>query len=360
MSINANNAALNEILETINELPGSKEEQVKAIDITENGTTVVTPDEGMTLGGVTVNVAIESGGGDELPDWDDDSPIIAKGYGYSGQTFNYWELTEKGTMRWKIDPNGTMTSHTYATAAGWNNTVVISSQSTDYLNIASKIKQIDLSEKYDSLYMGYAANCKRVRIQGTLKNCTLMAFGSLREIICNDTSKLKYTGCYAVEKIVLSPAHTAIVRDFARGCCSLKEINLDNIISYDTSCFEECLLLKDIVFNPGLVSIGSRAFYRTAVKSFTFQTPTSSPPTVASNAFGQCRATSVTLYDGWNMDLYVQELTLTQESLHDIAEKYADMTGAEIAPVLRLGTANINKMDEEHIAMLENKNINYS
>lgn len=106
MSINANNAALNEILEAINELPeaGSgkeeqeksiditengetvitpddenttlskvtvnvdvptKEEQEKVVDITENGTTVVTPDEGKALSKVTVNVEVESSGGGE-------------------------------------------------------------------------------------------------------------------------------------------------------------------------------------------------------------------------------------------------------------------------------------------------------
>lgn len=66
MSINTNNVALNEILETINELPNSKEEQTKTVDITENGTTVVTPDEGKTLGEVTVNVEVESSSGEEF------------------------------------------------------------------------------------------------------------------------------------------------------------------------------------------------------------------------------------------------------------------------------------------------------
>lgn len=59
MSINANNAALNEILEAINELPNSKEEQDKIVDITENGETVVTPDDDTTtLSKVTVNVTV--------------------------------------------------------------------------------------------------------------------------------------------------------------------------------------------------------------------------------------------------------------------------------------------------------------
>ena len=40
-----------------------KEEQEKTIDITENGTTEVTPDKGKALSKVTVNVEVESGGG---------------------------------------------------------------------------------------------------------------------------------------------------------------------------------------------------------------------------------------------------------------------------------------------------------
>lgn len=80
MSINANNAALNEILESINELPeagSGKEEQEKSIDITENGETVVTPDdENTTLSKVTVNV--------EVPTKDEQSKTI--------------DITENGTI----------------------------------------------------------------------------------------------------------------------------------------------------------------------------------------------------------------------------------------------------------------------
>lgn len=66
MSINSNNNLLNEILSTIDDLPTSKEEQEKVVDITENGTTEVTPDEGKTLSKVTVNVEVEQSGEDTL------------------------------------------------------------------------------------------------------------------------------------------------------------------------------------------------------------------------------------------------------------------------------------------------------
>lgn len=107
MSINANNAALNEILETINNLPEAdsgkteiettvdiasngttevtpedenttfskvtinvgvpiKEEQSKTIDITESGTITVAPDDGVVWNEVTVNTNVESGVGSDI------------------------------------------------------------------------------------------------------------------------------------------------------------------------------------------------------------------------------------------------------------------------------------------------------
>ncbi|MEE0982007.1 MAG: hypothetical protein U0K91_09995 [Acutalibacteraceae bacterium] len=49
---------------------------------------------------------------------------------------------------------------------------------------------------------------------------------------------------------------------------------------------------------------------------------------------------------------------LKQECLHKIIENYADMTGAT-APTFHVGGANMMKIDKEHIAMLESKNIFY-
>ena len=58
---------------------------------------------------------------DELPDWDEDSPIIASGTGRSKCV--RWELTERGTMRWKwvFDASDIQTAYKYC--AGWNNTI---------------------------------------------------------------------------------------------------------------------------------------------------------------------------------------------------------------------------------------------
>lgn len=139
MSINANNAALNEILEAINELPSSKEEQEKSInitengetvitpddenttlskvtvnvdvptkeeqekvvDITENGTTVVTPDEGMALSKVTVNVAVEGGSEDSGYEWKEDtSEVVYETTCYQNANISAY-ITENGTLTYK-------------------------------------------------------------------------------------------------------------------------------------------------------------------------------------------------------------------------------------------------------------------
>lgn len=78
MSIIKNTEELNNLLDTVQKLPVKKDEQSKTIDITENGTTVITPDEGMTLGGVTVNTAIESGGSgtEEIENLIDQSGVL--------------------------------------------------------------------------------------------------------------------------------------------------------------------------------------------------------------------------------------------------------------------------------------------
>ena len=59
-------------------------------------------------------------------------------------------------------------------------------------------------------------------------------------------------------------------------------------------------------------------------------------------------------------DIYLQNSNeLTVESLQGIIDNYADMTGAETAPLLYIGEANISKLSEEYIQKLIDKGITY-
>jgi hypothetical protein len=122
--------------------------------------------------------AIES---DSLPDWDDDSPIIASGNGYYTSTI--WEVTEKGTMRWRMNPDGNGYG-VYYNAAGWGNSIGPKSQR--HMAVSSKIKQLDIGEGITRIWLGYMPNCKRIRVMEEMETVTLLHFNSLSHIIVDN------------------------------------------------------------------------------------------------------------------------------------------------------------------------------
>jgi hypothetical protein len=224
----------------------------------------------------------------DLPDWDDNSPIIASGIGYYNTTL--WELTEKGTMRWKYNPDGTGTS-VYKYCAGWNNTVTPATQPLDYLLISSKIRQIDIGENFNTIYLGYATNCERIRFPNTIGQLGLVDFCSLKEIDISEVSlsSLTLARAFNLRKVTLNQSMTEISSNRFLSARQLQEINLDNITVFGNSCFEESGLYNmDLVFNKNLVSIGIKAFYRSKIKSVTFQNSIDSLPTIGTYAFSQC------------------------------------------------------------------------
>lgn len=327
MSINTNNNTLNEILKTINKLPNAKEEQEKSIDITESGTTEVTPDDDKVLNKVTVNVDIplkdeqsktiditENGtitvtpddgvvwnevtvnaaveGGESLPDWDDNSPIVASGRSY--ETSNViWELTEKGTFKCKVvDPNA-KGSKDFNFGLGGS---ALSQIPLDYQAIASKIKQIYFGDGIKKTDIAYAVNCIRVRYPNTLIERPFANF--LSSVIEYDASNelnsrfsdYQFSTWFSLEKVKLATSLVTIPTRCFGQCYSLKEINLENVTTFKNACFtEDFSLNSDIVFNTNLISIEVMAFYRTRIKSVKYQNSVDNLPTIANNAFGQCR-----------------------------------------------------------------------
>lgn len=311
-------------------IDNTKGEQEKIIDITENGTTEVLPDENKVLSKVTVNVNVSASGGAEeletlidnsgmldstegsvsekveklidlveentLPDWDDDSPIIASGKGLTLKNICncVWELTEKGTLRWKIlDKN--LTSNHYYTTAGWASPA-LSAISLDYQAIAPKIKQAYFEDGFTQNELCYAINCKRVRFSNTLtKRPTIAMLTSLDELdvsgeLWATLSDYIFNYFIGLKKVILNPLVNTIPRNAFTNCYSLKEINLENITTFGQACFQECFSLdKDIVFNENLLSIAATAFHRTRIKSVKFKNSVDSLPTIANNAFSQCR-----------------------------------------------------------------------
>ena len=288
MSLNSNTQDLNQILNTMNNLPlgGGGLKQIGEM-IDESGvldSTKGTVEE-------KIEQLIEIIEENTLPDWDDDSPIIASGYGYPGQTRCIWEITEKGTMKWRLNPDGDGYGF-YTTCAGWDNSIGTGSAPKEFLEVCGRVKQLLVPEGFQSVYLGYLPNCKRMQIPKLLNGLGLQWTG-LKEIEDYTQSDSDGFGCsnnYVLDRIILSNTRTTIKSYFAQGCVSLKEvINIENITSFGDYCFSDCVSFSpEIVFNGSLTLLGRNSFYRTSVKTVTFRN-TDVLPTINTNSFLQCK-----------------------------------------------------------------------
>lgn len=238
---------------------------------------------------------LKDGYGGGLPDWDDDSPIIASGKPYKG-TNTHWEITEKGTFRWVIDYESTSKQDNNGQYASSNQISVVMSQSPEIIPFLPKIRQVYVPDGITQTECHYMVNCERVRFPNTLT--TKPMIGSLprvREMDMSDDiyanlNDYRCANMYALEKVTLSPLTTIIPQNCFERCCSLKDISLENVTEFKSKAFYEAFGLNiPIIFNASLANIAGSAFGRTGLTSVTFQTPTNgSYPTIANNAFEQC------------------------------------------------------------------------
>jgi hypothetical protein len=225
-----------------------------------------------------------------LPDWDDDSPIIASGYGY--YEWVVWELTEKGTLRWKQDkshPNYFEAAFSYS--AGWSDSAPLNVIRADFLEVAHKVRQVYIDDVFKTIYLGHMPNCERIRIpEKVMGAISLTQCPLLKEInfVDDGTTNLGITYCSSLEKLTLSPLRTKIASWDFRDLARLKEINLENITHFAyTGLIYTPLLNKDLVCSPNLTKIEDKAFQYTSIKSVKFQNSVDNLPTLSSGSFTQ-------------------------------------------------------------------------
>lgn len=247
-------------------------------------------------------IVTASGGGDSLPDWDDNSPIIASGYSYYTNNI-IWELTEKGTFRWKVVDQSDKSANAFRAGLGGS---AISNMPLDYQAIAPKIKQMYAEDGIKALEFVYAVNCERVKLPNTLTEKASLSFlPSVKEVDYSDdlfVTLVDYccNNWFALERVILSPLLATIPTRAFSQCYSLNDINLENVTTFKNSCFMESFSLNsDIVFNENLTSIETNAFYRTRIKSVKFQNSLDNLPSIVNNAFAQCRELT-NIYCPWS------------------------------------------------------------
>lgn len=322
--LTASNEALqseNKTLETrIDELEASiKPEQEKSVDITENSVVDVLPDENKTLSKVTVNVDVPDTGA-EIENLIDNSGLEIKG---ETATEKVEQLIEKA-------------------------------QSGEFVGIK-------LSDFQTGGYgLPQIADARSITVSSYANQQNNVNYFNSWFANSNGNSN---GGFYVNLKEVYLPDNTFAFGGNMFNCCvNLTTIHGDfsKVTHIEGNAFGNCKKLPQMPYCPNLRVIRGNAFSNCVAL-----TEVTLPDTITNlynTSFNGCtNIEKVVIPEGWNVSIYFHYSNkLTQESLHAMIENLADMSESTTTVYFQVGSTNIAKIDEEHIAMLNAKNWNYS
>ena len=157
------------------------------------------------------------------------------------------------------------------------------------------------------------------------------------------------------------PKLTTIGNSGFQGCSALTEINLPMLTTIGNNGFQDCSALTEVNL-PMLTTIGKDAILNTSNLTNMIVGVLTGTDQFSFRQTARLFKGSLTVLEvgnGTSADLYLQYSTnYTQATLHAIIENLADLTG-KTAKTFVVGETNLAKIDDEHIAMLNQKNWNY-
>lgn len=168
---------------------------------------------------------------------------------------------------------------------------------------------------------------------------TLPVLGNLRLINCevNVRAATQLNGIFPFSGLIKAPV-----------------VNADVALPY---AFNNCAALTDGGVFGGTHGTGGNCVYQYCMAME--KVHISEPCTISSSTFNKCSSLRyVTVDKGFSNSLYLHHSTrFSAETLHTIIENYADCTGLGV--VFQVGSTNLEKIDDEHKAMLTSKGIEF-
>lgn len=303
----------------------AKEEQEKTVDITENGTVEIVPDEGKVMSKVTANVTVNP--------TDIGKPFIDT----SKMTdFDYFcQKNRLNNYLEKLDTsNGTSFNNMFTSCSALQTIPQLdTSNGTNFAYMFDDCSALQTIPQLDT--------SKGTRFERMFASCS--ALTTVPQLDTSNGTNL-YGMFFDCNRLTTIPQlDTSNGTNFSYmfyNCSKLKEAPLIDLISATSidSMFYDCKALETVSLTAA-PKLGSNKVLETK---------------------GCTSLKNISVGQGWKHYLYLHYSNeLTVESLHGIIENLADLTG-QTAKTFSVGATNIAKIDEEHITMLNNKNWNYS
>lgn len=170
---------------------------------------------------------------------------------------------------------------------------------------------------------------------GVLPFMSKLSGKNVTDLVASDLSD------YATEELMYVdlPKLSALGDKLFSNASKLEEVNTPSATTMGVYVFQNCRKLSKLKVGK-LTSTESTSFLITA------------KGTNSSIEF-------LEIGKGTSASLYLQDsLKYSQETLHNLIDNLADMTGQE-APVFSVGTTNLAKISDEYLQKLKDKNWNY-
>lgn len=289
-----------------------------------------------------------------------DLPLEAEGIKYKGNIYGFessfktssdamhWEMLIEIGVEKKVS-NSRKQCWIRATSAHWSKRLLFGSGFIDcdsFVEIV--INSTTIIPEFSYFYNSYV-----------FKNLKIITGTPITNSASNQEG---FSHAYALtvveNEVVFTTSTAGNSNQFFSHCYSLKKvlnINTDDLYIGKNS-FTNCVQLTEV----GRVRFKLMENTFNGCEALTTLTLAADCSGLTTTTFQGCTSLKyLTVDEGFSASLYIHHSTqFTTEVLHAIIENFADMTG-QTAPTFQVGATNLAKIDEEHKAMLEAKNINY-
>lgn len=310
----------------------SKPEQQKTVDITENGTTEILPDEGKVLSKVTVNVDVEIGEGQG-------GTAQSPPYANTSLITNYTSFFENG-LRSEI--------------IGQVDTSNALSLERMYYGCGSLTEIPSMNTSKCTNFTSAFENCNNLKNTPTIDT-------SNGEIL---TAMFRQCSVLETPPNIDTGKATSLSQVFYRCLALSGDVYLDTKSCTDISnAFTACQMIRKIHFTDTSNVTSWGATFNSCIRLDTITNIDMSYGGYSATTFNSCGElknvtfNKVKIKDN-NFNLSFAS-KLTAESLLNLIEALDDNTG-ETQYTIKLGTANLAKLTDEQKQKITEKNIKYS